>query len=161
MEACEVVRLFVSKAAVPAEPKRRGNPSYGPVKAIRVLVYARLKELENDTRVVEHLKKYVDAAKTLGLRRIPDRTTIGRRLRRYLSRLEETFQRIANMLKLVALTTHLVADSTPLVNLYDMEAKWGFSCMRSKEVSLFFREIYRFSKYIGRQSKVYILNLTM
>jgi phage baseplate assembly protein W len=29
MEACEVVRLFVNKAIVSAEPKRRGNPGYG------------------------------------------------------------------------------------------------------------------------------------
>ena len=53
MEACEVVRLFVNKAIVPAEPKRRGNPGYGRVKALRVLVYARLKRLENDTRIVD------------------------------------------------------------------------------------------------------------
>ena len=58
MEACEVVRLFVNKAIVSAEPKRRGNPGYGRLKALRVLVFARLKGLENDTRVVEHLKKH-------------------------------------------------------------------------------------------------------
>jgi len=40
MEACEAVRLLVNKAIVPAEPKRRGNPNYGMVKALRVLVYA-------------------------------------------------------------------------------------------------------------------------
>ncbi len=44
MEACEVVRLFVNKAIVPIEPKRRGNPGHGRVKALRVLVYARLKD---------------------------------------------------------------------------------------------------------------------
>ena len=127
MEACEVVRLFVNKAVVPAEPKRRGNPGYGSLRALRVLVYARLKGLENDTRVVEHLKKHELAAKTLGLHSVPDRTTVGRWWRRYLSQLEETFQRTANMLKLIAPTTHLIADSTPLVDLYDMEAKWGFT----------------------------------
>jgi hypothetical protein len=58
MEACEVVRLFVNKAIVSVEPKRRGNPGYGRLRALRVLVYARLKGLENDTRVVEHLKKH-------------------------------------------------------------------------------------------------------
>ena len=52
MEACEVVRLFVNKAIVSAEPKRRGNPGYGRLRALRVLVYARLKGLENDTRVL-------------------------------------------------------------------------------------------------------------
>jgi hypothetical protein len=55
MEACDVFRLFVNKAIVPTEPKRpHGNPGYGPVQALRVLVYARLKSLENDTRIVEH-----------------------------------------------------------------------------------------------------------
>ena len=78
MEACEVVRLFINKAIVPAEPKRRGNPGYGRVKALRVLVYARLKGLNNDTRIVQHLTKRPWLAKTLGLNKIPDRTTVGR-----------------------------------------------------------------------------------
>jgi len=43
MEACEVVRLFVNKAMVPAELKKTCNPGYGQVKALRILVYARLK----------------------------------------------------------------------------------------------------------------------
>src|SRR4030043_724029 len=128
MEACEVVRLFVNKAVVSPEPKRRGNPGYGRLRALRILVYSKLKGLENDTRIVEHLKKHELAAKTLGLRTIPDRTTVGRWWRRYLSQLEETFQKTVNMLRLIAPTTHLIADSTPLVDLYDMEAKWGFSC---------------------------------
>jgi transposase len=125
MEACEVVRLFVNKAIVPAEPKRRGNPGYGRVKALRILVYARLKGLENDTRVVEHLKKHSDAARTLGLCKVPDRTTVGRWWRRYFTLLEETFIKIADMLQLIAPTSIVVVDSTPLVDLYDMEAGWG------------------------------------
>jgi hypothetical protein len=84
MEACEVVRLFVNKAIVSAEPKRRGNPGYGRLRAIRVLVYARLKGLENDTRVVEHLKKRTQIGRKLGLSSVPDRTTVGRWWRRYL-----------------------------------------------------------------------------
>src|ERR1035437_10341571 len=125
MEACEVVRLFVNKAIVSAEPKRRGNPGYGRLRALRVLVYARLKGLENDTRVVEHLKKHSDAARTLGLCKVPDRTTVGRWWRRYLGLLEETFVKISGMLQLMSPTTFLIVDSTPLVDLYDMEAGWG------------------------------------
>jgi hypothetical protein len=125
MEACEVVRLLVNKAIVPAEPKRRGNPGYGRVKALRVLVYARLKGLDNDTRIVEHLKKHPWIAKTLGLDVVPDRTTVGRWWRRYLSLLEDTFVKIANMLQLAIPTKIAVVDSTPLVDLYDMEAEWG------------------------------------
>jgi transposase len=125
MEACEVVRLLVNKAIVPAELKRAGNPSYGRVKALRILVYARLKGLDNDTRIVEHLKKHLFAAKTLGLSSVPDRTTVGRWWRRYLSILEETFHNIANMLQLIEPTKAVIVDSTPLVDLYDMEARWG------------------------------------
>jgi IS5 family transposase len=125
MEACEVVRLFVNKAIVPAEPKRRGNPGYERVKAIRILIYARLKGLENDTRVVAHLKKHMNVCRTLGLCKVPDRTTVGRWWRRYLSLLEETFVKTADMLQLIAPTSIVVVDSTPLVDLYDMEAEWG------------------------------------
>jgi hypothetical protein len=125
MEACEVVRLIVNKAIVPAEPKRRGNPGYGRVKALRVLVYARLKGLDNDTRVVEHLKKHPWIAKTLGLDAVPDRTTVGRWWRRCLSVLEEVFVKIADILQLAIPTKIAVIDSTPLVDLYDMEAQWG------------------------------------
>ena len=125
MEACEVVRLLVNKAIVPAEPKRRGNPGYGRVKALRVLVYARQKGLDNDTRIIEHLKKHPFAAKTLGLEAVPDRTTVGRWWTRYLSLLEQVFIKIANILQLAIPTKIAVIDSTPLVDLYDMEARWG------------------------------------
>jgi transposase len=127
MEACEVIRLFVNKAVVSAEPKRRGNPGYGRLKALRVLVYARLKGLENDIRIVEHLEKHRYAAKTLGLHSVPDRTTVGRWWRRYLKLLEKTFARISEMLQLIAPTTLLIADSTPLEDLYDLEARWGYT----------------------------------
>jgi hypothetical protein len=127
MEACEVVRLFVNKAVVSVEPKRRGNPGYGRLKTLRVLVFARLKGLLNDTRVVEHLKKHTQTARTLGLSKVPDRNTVGRWWRRYLSLLEETFGKISEMIQLVAPNTFLIADSTPLVDLYDMEARWGYT----------------------------------
>ncbi len=125
MEACEVVRLLVNKAIVPAETKRPGNPGYGRVKALRVLIYSRLKGLENDTRLIEHLKKQMQTARALGLRSIPDRTTVGRWWRRYLSLLEETFTKISHILQLIEPTTLLIVDSTPLVDIYDLEARWG------------------------------------
>ena len=128
MEACEVVRLFVNKAIVPVVSKRPGNPSYGQVKALRVLVYARLKGLDNDTRLIEYLKKHRSTAKTLGLHNsVPDRTTIGRWWKRYLHLLEETFLNITNMLLLVEPTKTVIVDSTPLEDLYDLEATWGYT----------------------------------
>ena len=56
---------------------------------------------------------------------MPDRTTVGRWWRRYLRLLEETFEKASGMLQLVMPTTLLIVDSTPLVDLYDMEAGWG------------------------------------
>lgn len=125
MEACEIVRLFINKAIVPAEPKRRGNPGYGRVKALRVLVYSRLKRLNNDTRIVQHLTKHPYIAKTLGLNKIPNRTTVGRWWSRLFNLLEELFNAVADILQLALPTKIAVIDSTPLVDLYDMEARWG------------------------------------
>jgi hypothetical protein len=141
MEACEVVRLFVNKAIVPAEPKRRGNPGYGRVKALRVLVYARLKGLENGTRVVEHLRKHQWITKTLGLNKVPDRTTVGRWWRHCLSILEQTFINITNMLQLIEPTKTVIVDSTPLVDLYDMEARWGIRVGENSGVLRFMQQL--------------------
>jgi hypothetical protein len=140
MEACEVVRLLVNKAIVPVEPKRRGTPGYGRIKALRVLVFARLKRLDNDTRVVEHLKKHPWIAKTLGLDAVPDRTTVGRWWRRYLNILEETFLNIADMLQLIEPTKAVIVDSTPLVDLYDMEARWVIQAEENSEALNFIQQ---------------------
>ncbi len=127
MEACELIRLILNKVTVPAEPKRAGNPGYGRKTAIRVLVYARLKALENDTRIIWHLQRHPQFAHTLGLYSIPDRTTIGRWWIRYHHLLEEIMIKIADTIRDIVPTTHLIVDSTPLKDMYDMEAKWGFT----------------------------------
>lgn len=46
MEAYKIVRVFVNKAVVPGEPRRRGNPGYGSLRAVRLLVYSRQVGLE-------------------------------------------------------------------------------------------------------------------
>jgi hypothetical protein len=127
MKACELVRLIVNKAVVPAEPKRRGNPGYGRLAAIRILIYARLKGFQNDTRIYCHLKNHPKEARKLGLCSVPDRTTIGRWWRRHLALLQETFKKTADMMQLIEPTKILIADSTPLEDLCDLEAKWGHS----------------------------------
>jgi hypothetical protein len=137
MEACEVVRLFVNKVIVPLEPKRRRNPGYRRVKALRVLVYARLKGLDNDTRVIEYLKKHIEASRTLGLCRVQERTTFGRWWRRYLSLLEQTFINISDMLQLIEPTQTVIVDLTSLPDLYDVEARWVIQAEESSEASNF------------------------
>ena len=127
MEAYDVVRVFVNKVVVPGESRRRGNPGYGPLKAVRLLVYSRQAGLENDTRIVEHLKRHPEALRGLGFRSIPDRTTVGRWWRRYADLLGRVFEWFSRLVRMVAPTTLLVVDSTPLVDLYDMEAEWGYT----------------------------------
>ncbi len=109
------------------QSKRVGNPGYGPLKSVRVLVFARLKGLTNDTRLVAYLKKHKQTANKIGLTTVPDRTTIGRKHKRYLQLLEEVFNKIADMLAMVIPTTLLVVDSTPLIDLFDVDACWGKS----------------------------------
>ena len=128
MEAYELVRLLVNKAIVPPMPKRRGNPGYGRLRAVRLMVYARLVGLENDTRTVAHLSRYRYAAGALGFRRdIPDRTTVGRWWRRYAGILEDVFNHLSGMVQTLMPTRFLVVDSTPLIDLYDLEAQPGFT----------------------------------
>jgi hypothetical protein len=107
--------------------KRVGNPGYGPLKAIRILVFARLKGLINDTRLVAYLNKHKQDANKIGLTKVPDRTTVGRWWKRYLTLLEEVFNKLADMLVMVMPTALLVVDSTPLVDPYDADARWGKS----------------------------------
>jgi len=99
------VRLlgFSSIRWLSPEPRRCGNPGYGRLKALRVLVYSRLKELENDTRIVEHLKKHRSVVRAFGLPSVPDRTTIGRWWRRYVGLLEEVFEQLSNLIQILAL----------------------------------------------------------
>lgn len=79
MEAYELVRLLVNKMVVPLTPRGPGNPGYGQLRAVRLLVYSKLVGLENDTRVVAHLARHRYAARALGFRRdMPHRTTVGR-----------------------------------------------------------------------------------
>jgi len=127
MEACDVIRLFVNKALFCNQPKRVGNLGYGPLRSVRVLVFARLKGLVNNTRLVAYLNKHKQEANKLGLTTVPYRTTVGRWWKRYLQLLEELFNKLADMLAMVMPTALLVVDSTPLVDPYDADARWGKS----------------------------------
>ena len=127
MEASELTRLILNKLTVPAEPKRAGNPGYGRKAAIRVLVYSKLKGLENDTRIIWHLKRHPQDTQRLGLHSIPNRTTIGRWWIRYHPILQETMQKIASTIQDLVKTTRLIVDSTPLKDMHDMDAQWGWT----------------------------------
>ena len=99
MEAYEIVRLFVNKTLISKEPRRRGNPGYPRLQAIRLLVYARLKGIGTDKGLIRHLKKNRRAVRGLRLSRVPHRTTVGRWWTCYSKRLKEVFEELAGLLQ--------------------------------------------------------------
>lgn len=111
MEAFELVRVFVNKTVVSNMMKRRGNPGYPRLQAVRLLVYARLKGIGTDKGLTHHLKRNRRAVRALGFKRVPHRTTVGRWWRRY-----------AELLQRPLPCKLLVVDSTPLEDRRDPEA---------------------------------------
>jgi len=127
MESFELVRVFVNKTVVSEGCRRRGNPGYSRLQAVRLLVYARLKGIGTDKGLVRHLKKNRDAVRALGFKRVPHRTTVGRWWRRYAEILKEVFEKLAELLQHPLPCRLLVVDSTPLEDKRDPEAEWGYT----------------------------------
>ncbi len=95
MEAYELVRVFVNKTVVSNMMKRRGNPGYPRLQAVRLLVYTRLKRIGTDKGLIRHLKMNKRAVRALGFKRVPHRTTVGRWWRRCTDLLKEVFEMLA------------------------------------------------------------------
>ena len=121
------VRLFVNKTMVSEGLRRRGNPGYQRLQAVRLLVYAKLRGIETDKGLVRHLKKGRWALKALGFKRVPHRTTVGRWWRRYAELLKEIFEMLAELLQHPLPCRLLVVDSTPLEDRRDPEGRWGYT----------------------------------
>jgi hypothetical protein len=127
MEAYELVRVVVNKTVVSGTSKRRGNPGYPPLQAIRLLVYAKLKRIGTDKGLIRHLKKNRKTVKALGFKRVPHRTTVGRWWRRYPDLLKEVFESLVVLLQKALPCKVLVVDSTPLEDMRDPEGRWGYT----------------------------------
>ena len=124
-EAIELARLAVNKTIVP-ERKGRGRRGYGRQPAVRLFVFAQLVGIHKDEPLEGYLQKNQGIARALGLKGIPDRTTIGRWRRRLEPVVREAFEKLAGIIATLAPTDLLVVDSTPLEDLRDPDAKWGF-----------------------------------
>ncbi|MDI6820318.1 MAG: transposase, partial [Candidatus Hodarchaeaceae archaeon] len=125
MQAVELARLVVNKTIV-EERRGRGRKGYGRLPAARLLVYAQLKGIHKDEPLEKHLRKNRGVAKALGLKGIPDRTTIGRWRRRLEPVVREAVEKLAGLIATLAPTELLVVDSTPLEDRRDPEARVGF-----------------------------------
>lgn len=124
-KAVELARLAVNKTIV-QERKGRGRKGYGRLAALRLLVYALLVGIRNDKPLVKHLRKNRGIAKALGLKGIPNRTTIGRWKRKLGKIAREAFEKQAGIIEMLAPAELLVVDSTPLEDWRDPEAEWGY-----------------------------------
>jgi transposase/ribosomal protein L30/L7E len=127
MEAYEIARLFVNKTLISKEVRRRGNPGYPRLQAIRLLVYARLKGIGTDKGLIRHLERNRRVVRGLRLNRVPHRTTVGRWWRHYKDLLREVFEKLAQLLQHPLPCSLLVVDSTPLEDGRDPEARWGYT----------------------------------
>lgn len=127
MEAFEIVRVFVNKTVVSNGCRKRGNPGYPRLQAIRLLVYAKIKGIGTDKGLIRHLERNRLALGALGFKRVPHRTTLGRWWRRYTELLKKVFEMLADLLQHPLPCKLLVVDSTPLEDRRDPEAEWGYT----------------------------------
>jgi len=125
MQAVKLARLVVNKTIV-QERRGRGRKGYGRQPAARLLVYAQLKGIHRDKQLVKHLRKNPGVAKALGLKGIPDRTTIGRWKRKLGPIMREIFEKLAGIVAMLMPAELLIVDSTPLEDWKDPDTKWGF-----------------------------------
>ena len=117
----------MNKTVISKGPRRRGNPDYPRLQAVRLLVYAWLKGIGTDKALVCHLNKKRRAVRAFGFKRVPHRTTVGRWWRRYAELLKELFEELARLFQHPLPCRLLVVDSTPLEDGKYLEAKWGFT----------------------------------
>ena len=125
VDPIEAIGLAVNKTIVP-ERKGRGRKGYGRRPAVRLFVYAQLKGIHKDEPLERRLRKNPGVARALGLKGVPDRTTIGRWRRRLASVVRAATEKLAGLIATLAPTELLIVDSTPLEDWRDPEAKVGF-----------------------------------
>lgn len=93
---------------------------------MKLLVYAQLKGIHKDETLEKHLRKNPKIRKGLGLKGVPDRTTIGRWKRGYEFVVKEAFEELAELIGFIVPSELLVVDSTPLEDRRDPDARVGF-----------------------------------
>jgi len=124
-KAAELVRVIVNRTIV-QERKGRGRRGYGRLLAVRLLVFAQLVGIHKDEVLERYLRENRGIARILGFKEIPDRTTIGRWKQKLAPVAKEAFEKLSTIIGMLTETELLVVDSTPLEDLHDPEAEWGF-----------------------------------
>lgn len=125
MDPAQLVRTVVNKELVP-EQQGRGRRGYGNLSRVRVLVYAAVKDIHNDSKLVRHLRKNHKAKRELGLSRTPHRTTISKWRKKIGEVAREVFEEASSLTRKLTGSELLVVDSTPLEDYSDEDAAVGY-----------------------------------
>lgn len=125
MEAHQLVRTVVNKTMVPKQ-KGRGRRGYGNLSRVRVLVYAAVKGIHNDSKLTRHLKKRSEVRRELGLSSTPERTSLSRWRKGYGKLVKEAFRKLSELVRKITGSELLIVDSTPLEDQKDPDAAVGY-----------------------------------
>ena len=106
-------------------PRRRGRRGYGYLLIVRLLVYAMLTGIFSNRGLKTHLETNIRIAKILGFKAIPHRTTISRWKQKHYQLLFHVVNRLGDIVRLIVPTDKLIADSAPLPDPEDPDAKKG------------------------------------
>lgn len=124
----EIIRLVINKTIVPKQSKkRRGRKGYEIVLIARLLVYSVLVGIFSNNGLRKHLEKHRSSvAKVLGFKtEVPHRTTISRWKRKYKDEMLQVINSIGDLVQLLVPTVLEIADSTPLEDPSDPDARKG------------------------------------
>jgi len=125
MEAHQLVRTVINKTMVP-EQQGRGRKGYGNLARVRVLVYAAVKGIHNDSKLTRHLRKRSEVRRELGLSSTPERTSISRWRKKYGKLVKEAFRKLSELVRKITGSELIIVDSTPLEDQKDEDAAVGY-----------------------------------
>lgn len=126
MEALDVIVGVVNKRFLQSlYKKRRGPKGYGKVRIIRLLVFAKAKNLLASRTLVKYLEKHADELHKLGFRKVPSRRSIRRWKKTFNETLEQAVTLLGDHYAGIRKICFTCLDSTPLPDSRDPDAKSG------------------------------------
>lgn len=126
MQALDAIVGVVNKRFLQSlYKKRRGPKGYGLVRIIRLLVFAKAKNVYKTRTMVKYLKKHPDELRKLGFKKVPSRRSISDWKKNHALMLEKTVTLLGGKYAMMRSPKFTLVDSAPLPDSKDPEAKSG------------------------------------
>jgi len=126
MQALDAIVGVVNKRFLQSlYKKRRGPKGYGLVRIIRLLVFAKAKNVFKTRTMRKYLKNHPDELRKLGFKKIPSRRSISDWKKNYAITLEKTVKLLGDRYAMLRNPKFTLLDSAPLPDSKDPEAKSG------------------------------------